>query len=145
MRDGQLNRIDRANALLRAIATTGRRFFSYTDGGVTRVSYFDRLGPSSRLWLIDAYTQHPVYLHHPPGRRWRGFTGGGTLQRLVVALRDFIRHGQPVSPGHFGPWPDVLCGGDLWGYGDDMAIVRQVARDLGIIDKIRATPEEGTQ
>ncbi len=47
------------------------------------------------------------------------------MRRLVEALRDYIRTGEPISSGHFGPWSKILCDGDLWGYGfEEMAKVR---------------------
>lgn len=125
-----------ANALLRAIASTGRRFFWYRDERGTpveeRVGQFVKLDDSWRLWFVDAYSQTPVYLHQPSWRGWRGFTNGGTMKRLIEHLRDFIRHGTPVPASEFGPWPDFVCGGDLWGYGADMEKIRAQAAVLGV-------------
>lgn len=55
----------------------------------------------------------------------RRFSEGGTLLSLCMALRDYILHDKPIPMGHFGKWPEHLCGGDLWGYGfDEMEKVR---------------------
>jgi hypothetical protein len=53
----------------------------------------------------------------------------------VEALRDFVRTGKKLPMAkYFGPWPGWLCGGDLWGYGEDMPLVRRAARTLGVAE-----------
>lgn len=123
---GKPDRVRRANELLRAIGGTGCHFF-FHDG---RFAYF-HVDVWGAIWFHDSYTQRPIYTHSRG--RWRGFTGGGTLRELVTALRDYIRTGNPIRPHLLGPWPEWLCGGDLWGYGEDMTQVRAAARRLGII------------
>lgn len=119
-------RIDKANRFIAAVAGCGRRFFHH-DG---RVSYF-KADDRGRIWFVDKYTQRPIYTHYTG--RWRGFTEGGTLKRLVEKLRDFIRTGNKQRLD-LGPWPDWICGGDLWGYGAYMSAVRQAARKIGVTD-----------
>lgn len=122
-------RVINANAFLCAIASCGRRFFLYESG----VSHFE-LDPRGRVWFIDTYRGARIYTHHTRDA-WRGFTQGGTLRDLVIALRDYIRVGD-VSRINIGPWPGWLCGGDLWGYGADMERVPEAARALGLVRAI---------
>jgi len=116
-------RAETANDMLRIISEHGRRFFQH-EGQVARF----HVGPRRRVRFEDAYSGNLIYTHY--AGRWRGFTEGGTLRCLVEALRDYImgRRGLPLD--HLGPWPVWLCGGDLWAYGDDMAMVRQRCAEL---------------
>jgi hypothetical protein len=122
----KLERAEIANRLLIAIASCGRRFFAYQD----RVSQFS-IDHRGRIWFTDKYTQKRIYIQYEG--RWRGFSDGGTLRGLVEKLRDFITEGKLLPSGIFGPWPEWVCGGDLWGYGDEMERIRTTAIDLGII------------
>lgn len=119
-------RLEIANKLIDVIAACGRKFFAKEE----RVSKFE-IDARGKIWFIDAYSQKRIYTHHKG--RWRGFTNGGTLRALVENLRDFINNGTQISnPYTFGPWPDHIAQGDLWGYGDDMQAVRDAALSLGI-------------
>jgi hypothetical protein len=111
-----------ANAFIEAIASCGRKFFFHNG----RASRFE-VDARGRVWFIDAYSEHRIYTHY--GYRWRGFSEGGTLRSLVEKLRDFIRTGD-LRELHLGPWPKWICDGDLWGYGEDMAKVREAAEPL---------------
>lgn len=71
-----------------------------------------------------------VYAHRPG--RWKKFTGGGTLKNLCEALRDYVTKDKRLNPYIFGPWREWVAGGDLWGYGKDMEIVRATAKVLGV-------------
>lgn len=113
--------------MLEAIASCGRRFFR-DKGRVSRLE----LDNKGRVWYIDSYTEKRIHTHHP-WCKWRGFTGGGTMKDLIKALRNFVTKGTKLHPKAFGPWPQWYCGGDLWGYGDDMEKVRNSARHLGIV------------
>ena len=116
-------RLAAANELLSVIASCGRRFFGRGD----HVAHLEQ-DARGRIWFVDAYMGRRIYTHYR--WEWRGFTGGGTLRCLVIHLRDFVRAGKTLSPRTFGPWP----GGDPWGYGDDMDVVRAAARRLGVVD-----------
>lgn len=123
-----LTRSERAhlcNELLTVMATTGRRFFS-DKGAVARFEVDER----GRVFFVDSYTKARIYTAYTG--RWTKFSHGGTMRRLVEALVTFIRNGLPITPGYFGPWPVELCGGDLWGYGEDMVKVREAAVRLGV-------------
>ena len=108
-------RIADANYLLLQISMVGRRFF-YNERH-NRVARFEQT-IDGKLWFRDDYTDKRVYVAYRG--RWRHFSHGGTLQGLVEALAGYIRTGQPINASRFGPWPEYLCEGDLWGYGKDV-------------------------
>lgn len=131
------SRADRANALIGFIATRGRKFF-----GHKRESAFE-VDDRGRVWFIDGHSGRRIYTHTPTYGRWRGFSEGGTLRDLVCHLRDYIRSATTLPPSVLGPWPDWVCGGDLWGYGDEMANVRDYAAELEIIQRAGGSPLPG--
>jgi len=120
-------RVDMVNQALEAIASNGRRFF-YHENRVSKMEVDAR----GRVWFVDSYSQRRIFTHCPFSR-WRGFTNGGTLKALVCHFRDFITKAKPVPAHCFGPWPEWYCDGDLWGYGEDMALVRSAAVKIGIV------------
>lgn len=117
-------RVEVANNFLEVIAAHGRRFF-YHDGVTSRFE----LDMAGRVWFVDKYTEVRIYTHQPG---WWGpeFTEGGTLQMLCLSLRDYIMCRGDLPVKQLGPWPPLICGGDLWGYGDDMTLVRIECRAL---------------
>lgn len=122
-----------ANRAIEIIAGYGRKFFSlHADdrvGGPERISRFE-LRDDGRLWFIDKYTQKAIDVACRR-ERWDGFSEGGTLRDLVFAMADWITGKRKDSPVNaLGPWPDYVCGGDPWGYGVDMATVREQIREL---------------
>jgi hypothetical protein len=127
-------RVAMANRAIEIIASHGRKFFSlHADGRKTeepeRLSRFE-LRQNGRLFFIDKYTQRPIYVAYRLGR-WRGFSDGGTLRALVEELADWINGKCNDFPlNHLGPWPEWICGGDLWGYGEEMAKVREQITEL---------------
>ena len=120
-------RLQRANKLLRTIGSCGRRFFS-REWDVSRLELDDR----NRIWLWDSYTRKRIYTAYRG--RWRHFSQGGTMRDLVMALCQFVRNGTKLPNRTFGPWPETLCNGDLWGYGEDMVTVRKAAIELELIE-----------
>ena len=130
-------RVCEANKVIAACAAHGRRFF-YTGPGAENGRGYPEAGPEGRvarfelgerghIYFRDNYTWKRIYVAWERGR-WKGWSHGGTLRDLVRALRDYIRTGKPISAKWFGPWPDWVCEGDLWGYGPDaMAAVREAA------------------
>ncbi len=124
-------RIQKVNQLIQTIALCGRKFFSTAK--FNRISRFE-LAENGRLYFWDKYTNERLPLSHNKSRRWEQyFTEGGTLKRLVEQLANHIKTGKPITNQYvFGPWEDWMCKGDLWGYGDDMEIVRKSAKELGI-------------
>lgn len=122
-------RLRKANRLLGAIATCGRHFFSNPSS--YSISQLE-LDGRNLLWFRDAYTNKRIYTAYKG--RWRHFSQGGTMRDLVLALCRFVRTGQKLHPRTFGPWPQEICDGDLWGYGKDMEVVRRSARELEVIE-----------
>ena len=125
------NRLVRVNELLRCIGSCGRKFFYYEKTGKFSVFTIDGRG---RLWFVTPYRKdytEKVYLHY---KQWY-IQQGGTLQSLVKSLKDYIMKDKPLTHSHFGPWPEWLNRNDLWGYGDDMSIIRDTALQLGIIEQ----------
>lgn len=121
-------RMKYANMVIGQIADCGRKFF-YHRGNV---SHFE-LDRRSRLWFVDGYEDYKICMVKGWGNR--GFSEGGTLKALVDDLVNYIRTGEKLSEGRFGPWPEWYCNGDLWGYGEDMQKVRDMAMALGMIDE----------
>jgi hypothetical protein len=124
----RLTRLDHANELLHTIGSCGRRFFAH--GG--EVSHFAYTVGGRLIWCPGG-TWRRIASHSL--ERTQRFHEGHTLRTLVCHLRDYIMHGTPLRRGLFGPWPAWVCGGDLWGYGEDMARVREVAEGLRLMAK----------
>jgi hypothetical protein len=121
------DRIRHANELIAQIAAHGRRFFHYAREN--RTARFE-LTESGRVRFRDECTD--LLVDTSRKTRWNPgkFSGGGTMQRLVAALGDYVAKGVKVDRRHFGPWSPMLCDGDLWGYGpDEMATLRNAIRD----------------
>lgn len=115
-------RVKAVNKFLSVIGNCGRKFFFHKG----KVSCF-KVDPRGRVWFVDSATQRRIYTHPTGfGNRWRGFSEGGTLRTLVEKLSYYIRTGE-AQRLNLGPWPEWVCGGDLWGYGSDMELVRQAA------------------
>lgn len=130
-------RLDVANAVIAAIAKHGRRFF--WSERHHRVSRFE-FGARGRLTLVDKHTGYAVYvMKNGP---WRSFSEGGTLRRLIEALARYIREGERIKGGYFGPWPDWVCDGDLWGYGAEAmkALRADLAGSPAIVWRTPAPP-----
>lgn len=128
------DRMDKANELIKTIASCGRKYFSHTHRGTgaVRIARFELAKKSlrARVRFRDEYTDKLINVHNHG--KWNGFHHGRTMKNLVEALRDYIVTGEPIDPYHFGPWPESLRF-DLWGYGTDIEIVRARARELGIV------------
>jgi len=124
-------RLQRANAIIGTISNCGRRFFRQSIDG--RVSKFE-IAENGRLYFRDKHSDRRLPCSHTKGRTWqRYFSEGGTLKSLIESLANYIKKDEPISPFFFGPWSPTTCNGDLWGYGDDMARVRDHAKRLGIV------------
>lgn len=114
-------RLRHANELISAISRHGRRFFYNHENN--RTAHF-RIKLDGRLYFRDDYTDTLIYTAYRG--RWRYFSHGGNMRRLVDDLATYIRTGERIWRGHFGPWPGWRAGGDLWFYGPaDMAALRQ--------------------
>lgn len=112
-------RVEIANRFLEIVSRHGHRFFHF-DG---RVSKFE-LDARGRVWFINSFGQKRIYTHQKYS--WgRHFSNGGTLFCLCKALQEFIMDRGELPLNRLGPWHESICGGDLWGYGDSMATVRE--------------------
>lgn len=122
-------RLEAANAFIKAISDCGRRFFYNKDSG--DVAYLE-LGKRGHVFFIDDYTKKRVYTHYK--YRWSGFTHGGTLRGLIKSLREFVKRGHLLNADYFQPeYPNGFR--NPWGYGDDILKVRQAAIDLGLANE----------
>lgn len=115
-------RLNSVNELIKVIATHGRKFFRHKEN----IAYME-IDSNGRIWFIDDYKGARIYTHYR--REWREFSHGGTLKSLVEAFRDYIQTGY-FNFLQLGPWPDWVCNSDLWGYEQDMSIVRKKAKEL---------------
>jgi hypothetical protein len=143
-------RLEHANALIKIIASYGRRFFWHGGSSqwdeATKNHVFvpaDRLArfelTKGRLYFIDDYTEQAILLPRPYWGRsnWRGFSHGGTLRSLVEAMSDYIRLGTPVPR-----WQIVIqylgekgLERNIWGYDAKAAeAVRTEAYALPIVE-----------
>jgi hypothetical protein len=121
----ELDRLNAANEFIKVIAGCGRRFFHYK--GV--VSYLE-LSKQKRVFFTDYYTRKRIYTHRSYCR-WDGFTSGGTMKSLIESLRDFIKKGKTLNLSYF---KEDMGNGfkNPWGYDEDLAIVHDAAKRLGI-------------
>lgn len=133
-RSERSERLEMANRIIRIIGSHGRRFLSFSSDSrepvpesEERFSRFE-FDARGRLWYVDKWRESRIFVHYDPTTRagwgWR-FSDGGTLLSLCRALRDFILRGDRKFLRHLGPFPEWSCGDDLWGYGDQMAVVRE--------------------
>jgi hypothetical protein len=119
-------RLTKANQMLVIISAHGRHFFKHEN----KVSSF--IFKKGQLFFVDCYTQKSIYVAYKG--RWNSFSEGGTLRSLVEALANYIKHDDKPPLDHLGPWPKWICGGDLWGYGEDMAQVQRECNELFEVD-----------
>jgi hypothetical protein len=122
----KIDRCDRANRLVEAVASTGRRFFRHDD----RVGRFE-VDARGHIWFVDAYSGRRVYTHY--GHKWRGFSDGGTLRDFIEQLRDFIAKGERMEAWYF---EQIVRPGNFLGYGPDADAVHRVAREAGIAGEV---------
>ena len=117
-------RVETANEFLRIISEHGRHFFRTFHRNHGRpyeeVDCFE-LDGRGRVWFRQRWDDSRIYTHYTGA--WRGFMHGGTLRLLIRALCNYIM-GRADLPT-LGPWPEWVCGGDLWGYGSEMEKVRE--------------------
>lgn len=122
---GRESRLELVNAIIRVIGAHGRHFLSENSDRreLIRNPFFAHFQVDKRneLWYVDRYTRMPILIRL---RDWDGFSDGGTLRSLIEHFGRFITGGANIENRLFGPWPEWICGGDPWGYGDDMKKVR---------------------
>ncbi|MGL6448913.1 hypothetical protein ACSZNO_21555 [Aeromonas veronii] len=119
-------RLEHANALIKLIASRGRRFFYNKGADRTAEMWIDLNG---RIWFMDDYTGQPIYTLYRG--RWRGFSHGGTLRDLVIRLHDYIAHGHLLPPEIICPTYNNPEDGNIWGYPKEEAeLLRQECEGL---------------
>lgn len=116
-------RANKANQFIQVIASCGRRFFGY------EVTSHFQVDDRGRIWFWDGGSGRKIYTHYR--WQWKGFSEGGTLETLIRNLKVYIHRGT-LPKLNLGPWPDWICDGDLWGYGEDMEKVREAAKALEV-------------
>ena len=123
-------RLSDANILIQQIAMFGRRFF-YSEK-YDRIARFE-LTIDGKLWFRDEDTDKRVYVAYKG--RWKNFTSGGTMRRLIEGLALYIRTGKRIPASYLGPWPSYMSDGDLWGYGKDtMEALRNAVSSCDCLD-----------
>jgi hypothetical protein len=120
---GWERRLETANAIVRVIAAHGRHFLSENSDRRVPVenpfvSHF-LVDSKHELWFVDRYTRRHILIRHDS---WPGWSDGGTLRGIVSHLGEFVSEGSNINQGYFGISPSWMP--DHWGYGDDMAKVR---------------------
>lgn len=96
-----LDRMARANAFLRDMAYTNRRFFLNWEKDQPNYLAFFYMRGRELMWC-DYYLRLPVHITRPErffqeGKRekWNNCSQGGTLTKVLEELTEFILSGQP--------------------------------------------------
>lgn len=121
------SRCEKANELIKLIATRGRKFCNYEDRTDRNghISYFKLI--NNRVYYVDGFTHKAIYAYHYRHFK-RYFSEGGTLQALMQDLSLYIRTGKATN-GTNG-YGGVYC--QAWGYReDDLAEIRAKAVEIG--------------
>lgn len=123
--DEKRDRVNHCNELIKEISVCGRKLFC------AKTLAYLKVNQQGQVFFVDDWTGYPVFTHYEG--KWRHFSHGGTLRRLIIAMREYVCGDREHLGGHLGPWPRELCNGDLWGYGGDMQKVRDKAFELGLL------------
>lgn len=123
-------RAKQVNVLICAIAEAGVAFWNKRIGEVSSFSV-DDLG---RVYFYDSGSRSKLYMFNRAWKRSRsGFSQGGTFKQMVDYLLAFVKDGEQAPACLFGPWPEYMCGGDIFGAGKDTASrLREIAVCLGV-------------
>ncbi len=116
------DRLQKANDLLKVIASCGRNFFASRNPLIEGARF--QFDSRFRIYYIDDYTGALVYTHHDG--EWKGFSHGGGLRRFVEVLRDFISRNEQLTAAYF-------CVENHWAYDEESILkVRKSAIELGV-------------
>jgi hypothetical protein len=120
----KLKRLKIANKFIKIISFYGRRFF-YSKRN-NKIAFLKM--KNNCIYYVSEFSGKEIYLHY---KYWT-FHHGGTLRYLINELKEYImgRCNEYLLLSLLGPWRKEICGGDLWGYGDDMKEVRKECRKL---------------
>lgn len=129
------DRIEKANQLLRVIATRGRCFFSHKHEDGLVIARFRRQENGS-IWLLNEWTKEWIYVSRRNNNgTYKGFHHGGTLRALVTALVAWIREEDLVSPHYFNKH---------WGYSPrEIEQIVSTGYELEIVWKPLDNPSTG--
>lgn len=135
-------RAEHVNQVIRIIADHGRRFF-YSQA-VNRYASME-VDQRGKVWFVDDYSGKRVFTHETVwGGRWRGFSHGGTLRRLVEEFRDYIRTGVPMNPLWLGQ--ERFDDSNIWGYDEEgIRSVREQAGALPVFRQVDAVAQLSPQ
>lgn len=118
-------RVRQANAVIKIVASHGRRFF-YSEA-YDRVSRFG-LDRVDQVWYVDQHTGMKLYPFG--GGTWPGFTHGSTLQDLVARLAQYIETETKLDLACFPLERDA----ELWAYSQEtMMEVRRLVLETGTV------------
>lgn len=128
MREQKAARVAEVNQLIKTISTYGRRFFYSERFG--RVAHM-AIAKSGHLYFVDDYSGKLIYIAYQG--RWKGFSHGGTLKKLVEALAEYVRTGRRLRMDWIGP--ERFDQSNIWGYAEDeMAKCRTEAAKSPVIE-----------
>lgn len=125
MNNEKIERLNKANQFIQVIAGCGRKFLQHNGS----VAYLE-LSQTGKVFFIDHYTKKRIYTHRKYSR-WNGFSSGGTMRGVIERLREYVIKGKTMDATYF---QSVMGNGfdNPWGYGDDIAEVKEAALKLGI-------------
>lgn len=125
--DTKWQRVKQANAVIKIVASHGRRFL-YSEAH-DRIGRFG-LDRVDQVWYVDAHSGMKLY---PFGNApWPGFTHGSTLQDLIARLAQYIETGAALDIECFPLERDAV----LWAYGQEtMAEVRRLVLETEAVRK----------
>lgn len=121
-------RLEKINELLVIVASNGRNFLrSKKDGEISRFV----IKGNGHVYYRDYYTKKEIRSTRAM-HKYDGFSGGGTLQALVMDLGEWIRTGEYTN-GKNG-YGGLFC--PHWGYDDaSMKKIRDFAAEIGYLDE----------
>ena len=128
--ESKQTRCDQANELIQLIASKGRHFFDYTgkvnrSGGKGKISEFQLV--NGKVFYQDGYTLGMIRTKNNQ-LFTKNFTGGGTLQALIMDLAKYIDTGKATNAN--SGYGGVYC--PHWGYPEqDMKEIQEKAVAIG--------------
>lgn len=125
-----LERCKKANQLIETIASIDRRFFyCKSKDNLAKLEILE----GNKVVIIDDYTMEKVDISKE-NREWPGFSHGGTLQRFIYALGQWVKGNKEFFYNMYST---------AWAYTmDGMCGVVEKARELGMIPEDEETFKE---
>ena len=113
----KLERLKKANELIKVIKVNGRKFFESDNGHNTRLYINDK----GNIYYVDNYTGKHICIRG----KWihsSDFSHGGGLNEFIRSLVRYVRAGRMVDKEWLG---------QHWGYGEEIHAVRDKAEQIG--------------